>query len=83
MKLWFILKDVWNKLYNDLSKEIASYNKPRELLGYLFFFIVAAFFLERYIVLFICIGLYIIIYIWKVLRSKDWKHEIRESYKKD
>lgn len=78
----YIVLDIINSIRHDLFSSWNDLDKPKELMSLLFYIAVIQVITNKLSMLPVTIALYVIAYIWKVIRRGEWKHRMREDYKK-
>lgn len=79
-KLFYIIWSIIESIYIDLKSSYDSLAKPKEVLNILLWILIIELLTERYIYAYITLGVYVIVYIWKIIKEGRWRHKLRRSY---
>jgi hypothetical protein len=74
-----MIESVLESFKHDILFYWKSMGKPRDLLNFIFWFILVAMFTGKTKAAIIGAGLLIPVYVWKVIRTGDWKHRMRNK----
>ena len=80
-KTKYVILGILEAIWHDLTKGYNSMSKPKEILNVLFYVFVIEVLTNRKAFAYITIGLFFIVYIWKIIKQGDWKHKMRDVLK--
>lgn len=76
----YIIASIFQTIKYDFKTTYDNMAKPKELLTILFWLAIIEALTRRWIFFWITIGLYITVYIWKIIKQGDWRRRMRDDY---
>lgn len=77
----YIAISIFQTIRHDLKSTYKDLDRPRELVNIFFWLAIILIFTGRENYGYISIGLMMVSYIWRIIKTGDWKHMRRESYR--
>ena len=81
-KIKYLIISICLAIWHDLKKGYNGLDNPKEILNILFYILIIEILTNRKMFAYITLVLSIIVYIWKIIKQGDWRHRIREDYKR-
>ena len=81
-ELKFIFVSIFKTLVHDFKSVYDDFSRPKEIMNVLFWLALIMIFVKEYITALILYLLYLIVYIWKIIRQGEWRHIMRIDSKK-
>ena len=81
-KVKYISIDVYQTMKYDMFKNWKDLDKPKEIMNLLMIVFIIQIYLNRFTYIGLTILLYMAAYVWKIERRGEWKHLMRNDYKK-
>ena len=79
-EIMFIVRTIASTIRHDILGFYDRISKPKEILNVLFWIFLISVLAERYFFAKVTIILYVIAYVWKIIKQGDWRKKLRESY---
>ena len=75
----YIVISILLYIWHDLKSGYDNMAKPKEVLNVLFWLSVILTFTENWTALKYTVGVYIIVYVWKIIKQGDWRRMMKEK----
>lgn len=77
----YIIVSIFQSIIIDLKASVDSVSKPRDMLNALFWLAIIAVIAGKIYLVYTVLAVYIIVYIWKVIKQGEWRHKLRQKTK--
>lgn len=78
-ELKYISVSIIQSVRHDFLEGYDNMARPKELLKIIFWIILLMLLLGKYVLFNVFIGLYVLVYIWKIVQQGNWKRMMREE----